>query len=322
MTNYTQELEQRIRNAISLGSPAPSGFIPVECPICKSDEKKGGFKFESNEIVYHCFKLKCDSSCSYEEGGYVSKRFRRLMSELGVEIPVEILYANNKFKQKMQEQLNENLYTEFYPKEIDSSLKNYPDNLFEIDLNEDGPLQDYVDRRNLPKNKTYFRSTDKRWRGRLIVPSYYNGKMVGLIGRTVYSNHTPKYMTVSNGNLVYFREGHITDPLYIVEGVMDSLMLPNSLACNSDNISKKTAYLIKNVNNVTLIPDRDNPKFLDSAKKYGWNLCVPSWHEKDLNSAACRYGMFIIAQKIHESTYTPDQLTKAEVDLKMWLLNE
>lgn len=316
--NHVQELENRIRMAVQLDSMAPSGFHPIHCPICQAKEKKGGFKFESNQIVYHCFRMKCDASCVYTEGEYVSKRFRKLMEEIGVEIPIETLYANKQSQSKIHTELNDELFEEFYPKEIKEATKYFPDNLIPLDAKKHPIAFQYLLDRRLPEHFDYYVSDDYRWVNRLIVPSYFNGKLTGLIGRDFSGSDRVKYMTCSEKNMVYFREGKITPTVYVFEGPLDAIHCPGGVALCSDSISKKTAYLLSKAKRVVFVAPRDNPKFVTFAKKYGWEVCIPEWGNKckDLNEAIQEYGIFVPFRRIHNTT--TNDYYEAELRMKLW----
>lgn len=315
--SHTNILENKIKSKLLLQYKNPSGFYPVRCPICNSKEKKGGFKFTPDQIVYNCFRASCNSSCVYEEGTYVSKKFRKLMNAIGVDIPVKTLYANRNAIQKVTKELDSELYEEFDPSAVSKNTKGYPKNLFPIQDNDyySKRFIKYINERCLPDGEYYY-STDKKWKDRLIIPSFFRGKIIGYIGRHLDNEHKPKYMTCAEEGLFLLKEQRITDTIIVVEGPMDALSIPFGVAVCGNNISKKHAYVLQQANRVILLPDRGEMSFLKTAKKYGWSVCVPPWEEKDVNSAVQKYGKFIVTRMIRDNVY--DNMMRAEVGLEMW----
>lgn len=310
-------LQNLIEQTVDLSERSPSGFHPIACPVCGSDEKKGGFRFDHDKIIYNCFRASCDASCVYEEGRYVSKRFRRLMDSINVQIPADIRMSGSP-KEKYQRLIDEDLYEEFDPQPITKDSEKYPEDLRRVDLSKHRTIREYVLKRRLPTHLEYYISNDFYWRDRLIIPCYFNRKLIGYIGRAMYPTRDYKYMKCEEGgSLMYFRDGRINNQIsYVFEGPMCAILFPGGVASNTSTINKKMAYLLSKSKEVVLVPDRDSDVFLGIARKYGWSLCVPTWNEKDANENAEVYGPYVTARIIRENIYT--NLNKAEIALKLW----
>ena len=89
----------------------------------------------------------------------------------------------------------------------------------------------------------------------------------------------------------------------------------NGIAVLQSTVSKKQAYFFRNKKPI-LLPDRKGSNFLEIAKKYNWNICIPNWNEKDANEVIQKYGKLVLAQKIKDGVQ--DSIHKAELLYKLW----
>jgi len=177
-------------------------------------------------------------------------------------------------------------------------------------LKETNPVCKWLDKRKIPENKRhllYYTTKFKKYINsvkpgefkddtndhlRIIIP-YKNekGKVVAMAGRALKNEH-PKYYMIKldeDAERIFGLERiDIKKPIFVVEGAIDSLFLPNSIAISG--ASYNTPFLETYKDKVIIIPDKEprNPevvKLLESVIKNGFKVAllpeVPG--ESDIN---------------------------------------
>jgi len=175
------------------------------------------------------------------------------------------------------------------------------------DLNEDHPVKDYVLKRKIPEqyfSKLYLcnkfmafvnkvkPNTFPHFKGehpRLIIPFYdSSGKVFAFQGRA-FGNEQPKYLTVKtdeNKQKVYGLERvNLQQPVYIVEGPIDSLFIDNCLAAGGADLTlqispEQVTYIFDNEPR-----NKEIVKRMNDVINEGYNIVI--WPEyiqlKDVN---------------------------------------
>jgi len=126
---------------------------------------------------------------------------------------------------------------------------------------------------------------------RLIIPfTNQHGKIVAISARA-FGDESPKYYTIKidpDAPKIFGLDKY--DPKkrgYVVEGALDSLFLPNSIAVAGSTLDVPEVWAMKS--NLTLVPDNEprNKEIVKQIKKYierGYSVCL--WGEtkgKDIN---------------------------------------
>jgi hypothetical protein len=184
------------------------------------------------------------------------------------------------------------------------------DGLTRLDmLDEDHPAVQYLINRQIPKDKwdlLYFCSKFKKYTNsvsfkftnedddhpRMIIPYFKpNGKCFAYQGRA-YGNEEPKYYTIkideTEEKIYGLDRVDYSKRIYVVEGPIDSLFLPNAVAVSGASFDTPT--IRKLLTNATIVMDNE-PRNKDIAKqlaKYidlGYNVCMlpDTLQEKDIN---------------------------------------
>jgi hypothetical protein len=173
---------------------------------------------------------------------------------------------------------------------------------------------EYVLSRGLdPMSDTFYWSPNPAFFDRLILPFWYNTKIVGYTARRI-TNNRPKYLSEQHPHFVFNLDAQ--DPLnryvLVTEGPFDALSI-NGVALLTNNIADQQARMINRLGKeVIVIPDQDMAGLavIKRAIEYGWSVAFPTWEPdvKDCADAVLRYGkLFVIVDVIktaerHEAT--------------------
>lgn len=313
MNNKFDQLITDIKASSGLDHQEATGFYAIYCPVCnKKTKKTGGFKFEDDKIVYNCFRGSCDASCVYTYGEYISKKFKHLMSCIGVTIPAELRVVRNSIQDQIKRELESSLYEKVSYKNISkpdgdmSSLIKQTDSVSKKWIK-------HFESRKVPIDDMFIIESGK-YRDNCFLPFYFYGKMIG--GQIITDKG---YIAHNDGNehVFYTPSGDLNfETVFVVEGAMDAKCFPQTFATLRHDISKEQAYHIRN-KRVIMIPDRSGGNsFHKQFHKYGWEMCVPPWKEKDLNAAVKKYGCLVVYRMIMDNVYKDK--VKAEAAFRMW----
>lgn len=241
----------------------------TKCPFCsdcqsKTNKKRGYFFAWKNEMWYHCH------NCSYSAkfGNFLKKLDPFLYEEYKVEL----------FKEKFGSTRKEEYKDPIVPKSVIAKQKqeiSKEDIFYSIcvplsDLPNDHPAVVYCLERKIPKfnfsRLYYIDNTEKLKKldpeldikfpeSRLVIPFFdKNKELFGLTCRAIKPTKL-RYLTVklSDKALVFGLDR--VDPtkiIYIVEGPLDSLFLPNSIAVTGTSFGK-VEQVMKDLN---IAPDQ------------------------------------------------------------------
>lgn len=303
------ELKLRITTSAGLGRSESTGFHSIACHVCNNSRKTGGWKFEHDKIVYHCFRASCGTSSVYEYGNPIPRRMRDIFRIIGVDVPPSLLMVKSSF-QKELENLDDRLYTKPRNKPV-----HMPAGTIEYDLYS-GPHKAFWDefmaRRMLPPDD-FIIADGGQYRGCLGV------KLRGLGGIYGYQFITKNGLYLKhfegNENILYVPSGRINNTVVLVEGTLDAKCFPNTVATLSSKVAPEQAYLLRG-KRVIMLPDRTGNGMIDQFHEYGWSISLPDWDANDLNEAVQKYGVIYSAKMIMNNLYE-DKL-KATTAYRLW----
>lgn len=293
------------------GKNTNNGWLQLNCPMCANKDqrqKKGGFKFEPDQIGYSCFRGSCDANTVYKLGEPIPRKFKELMSELGIKIPIELLASGRKRKTWKEEILDER-----FEKNVYKTLSFGSDVTDEIP---DGWIEYLAERRFIYYELDVRYAYKGDYKGSLIIPHYFFDKLIGW----TYITKDGKYITAngSSESMLFFPERIPPKRPIIVEGLPDAWCFPDTVATERSKVTEKQAYHLRNTSPIVL-PDRTGSRLYESAKTYGWDVCVPMWKEKDLNEAVINKGLLSVAHIIHNNVMKPS--AKTDILYKRWTYN-
>ncbi len=274
------------------------------CPVC-GDSKRNKYKArgwvypKDGKLLFHCFNCGITLSLakllkSIDPGLYDEFNKERIMAE------VEGKQEHQEFVEKMKT-----------PKFIsDSPLKK----LSKISqLNADHPAKKYIISRKIPNfyhSQLFFAPkfcewvntiipdkfdlTTKKDEARIIIPFIDENKnLFGLQGRSLNPDDKVRYITIMIGEhaKVYgLNNLKRNDRIYITEGPIDSMFLPNALAMAGGDFINDLNALNLNRGITTVVYDneprnKDTIKRIEKTIDHGYSVCIWPDHlpYKDIN---------------------------------------
>jgi hypothetical protein len=307
------QLEDDIKNAVTFNKISATGFHSLKCPVCGDKKERAGFQFSDEKIVYNCFRGSCDAPCEYVYGEYMSNRFKHLMEVIGVQLDLKVTIENKKKKVDIKSKINTDIYEKHSYKTI-RPFRSFDDYV----PDKQWWFREFLKDRHADFHRKLYIGTAEPHKNQLIIPFFYETHLIGWQGLSVNSNGSTFYQTSSdNTDLIFInnQRGEVVQNPIIVEGIMDAVVIPNAIATLGNKVSKKQAWFLRNSSPI-LLPDRKDSKFIETAKRYGWKLSIPSWKEKDVNAVVQRYGKLVAAKMIHDGIQK--NMMTAETKYKMW----
>jgi transcription elongation factor Elf1 len=274
------------------------------CPVCgdsaKNKLKARGFIYrKGNDLFVKCYNcgygtnlgnlIKYVDSTLYDE--YVLERYKGGASKHNAHKDVASILPPESPKQELL---------------MDDVL----DELTRLDmLDEEHPAVQYLIKRQIPKDKwdlLYFCTKFKKYTNsvsfkftneeddhpRMIIPYFKpSGKCFAYQGRA-YGSEEPKYYTIkideTEEKIYGLDRVDYSKRIYVVEGPIDSLFLPNAVAVSGASFDTPT--IRKLLTNATIVMDneprnKDIVKQLDKYINLGYNVCMfpDTLQEKDIN---------------------------------------
>jgi DNA primase len=171
---------------------------------------------------------------------------------------------------------------------------------------------EYMALRNLNTDDTnYYWSPSLGYRDRLIIPFYYDGRIVGWTGRSVNPDKKPKYLTEVQPGYVYGLDEQSYNKVFaiVVEGQIDAIHIDGCALGGSEISDQQVMLLNKLQKQIIVVPDRDKAgsKLVERAIELGWSVAMPDWDSDitDVGDAVDKYGrlytLYSIANTAEES---------------------
>ena len=333
-------IQQAVFQLLPMGNrkSEQTGWISFNAVCCTHngetpDRKgRGGVKTDTRGgISYHCFN--CGYVTGFTPGWHLGFKFRKLLSWLGADdltirhlvisaIRLKELVAPEELEKTPEEEI------EFDQRELPAgsmSLTSWMTRVIEDNTCLIPPQLasgiEYVNTRSIDSNKYEFYFTDNKsynLHRRIIIPYYYEGKLVGNSARALDDNVKPKYWSNHPSNYVFNLDKQDADWKFVivVEGPFDAMSI-DGVSIQGSEISDTQAELIDRLQReVIVVPDTDRAgrKLVDRAIELGWTVSYPLWHEtcKDLNEAVVKYGKLFVLKSIIEARET----SRLKIELK------
>ena len=307
----------------------PSGWLAFDAPCCihngetRDTKQRAGIIQEGEGISYHCFN--CGFKASWQPGRNFSHKMRRLMQWMGA--PDDII--NKVALDVMRE--NEGVEA----KERIAQLPTFdsvplPEDAVKItditDFNKYSmAVLEYMASRSLNVDDTdYYWSPSLGYRDRLIIPFYYEGRIVGWTGRSVVPDKKPKYLTEVQPGYVYGLDDQGYNKVFAIvcEGQIDAIHI-EGCALGGSEISDQQAMLLNRLQKqIIVVPDRDKAgsKLVERAIELGYSVSMPEWDNdiNDIGDAVAKYGRLYTLHSIAISAN--DSALKIRLRAKKWFI--
>ena len=258
----------------------------------------------SEGVVYNCFN--CKYTASWQPGRNISEKFKSLCRWLGAnddqikELVFEALktestdYEPDHFVEKVK-------FTEKELPEGAMSINEWVNSAYLPDISADiGPVIDYVYSRGFNAlSEHFYWSPAPGYIDRVLLPYYYEGKIVGSTARKVREGK-PKYLSDQHPFFVFNVDEQ--DPknkyVFVVEGQFDAYAI-GGVGLLTNEIAQQQAHIINQLGKeVIVIPDQDKAglMLIKQAIEYGWSVAFPTWDDdvKDVADAVQRYGRLFV----------------------------
>jgi hypothetical protein len=280
----------------------PSGWLSFNAPCCHHNghtaDTRGRGGLISNPdggVSYHCFN--CGFKASWQPGRNFSHKLRKLLQWMGApddiinKVALEVMRENEGVEAKTQIAQLPTFNTVPLPDDAIKITDITDFNKFSM------AVLEYMASRNLNVDDTdYYWSPSLGYRDRLIIPFYYEGRIVGWTGRSVVPDKKPKYLTEVQPGFVYGLDDQGYNKVFAIvcEGQIDALHV-EGCALGGSEISDQQAMLLNRLQKqIIVVPDRDKAgsKLVERAIELGWSVAMPEWAEdiNDIGDAVQRYG--------------------------------
>ena len=304
----------------------PSGWTSFNAPCCihngetRDTKLRGGIIQEGDGISYHCFN--CGYKASWQPGRNLSHKMRKFLQWIGT--PDDVI--NKVALDVMRE--NEGVEARGVTTQLPTfNTVPLPEDAVKIaDAVDPGPhllkVLEYMASRNLSLDDIdYYWTPSLAYRDRLIVPFYYEGRIVGWTARKIKAGQ-PKYLSEQQPGFVFNLDEQRYNKVFCIvcEGPIDALHI-EGVALLGSEIKDQQAMLINKLNkDVIVCPDRDDAgkKLVEQAIDLGWGVSMPDWSPEinDIGDAVARYGRLYTLHSI--ATCVETSPLKIRLKAKKW----
>lgn len=275
-------------------------------------------------VSYHCFN--CGFKTSWQPGRNLSYKMRRLLEWMNApdsvinKLTLDVMRENEGI-----EAINSLRGLPTMPKFNTVPL---PDDAVKIvDLTDfdryNMNVLEYMAQRHLNVDDTdYYWSPSLAYRDRLIVPFYYEGRIVGWTARTVVSDKNPRYLMESQPGFVYGLDEQHHSKIFciVVEGPIDAIHIEGCALCGSDINDSQALLLDRLGKQIIVVPDRDRNgrNLAEQAIERGWSVSLPDWPQdcKDVSDVVNKYGRLYALHSIVSAA--EESPLKIRIRMKRW----
>lgn len=298
-TKYASILGSRLRNF----KQKKDYLWNYSCPVC-GDSKRN--KLKARGYIY---RAKADLFCKCHNCGY-GTNIGNLIKY--VDPTLYDQYVMERYKGNATRYNDHKEIEEVFPVEtkLEIPKETFLSSLTRLDmLDDDHPAVQYLINRNIPQDKwdlLYFAPRFKKFTNeikftfmkedddhpRMIIPYFDDEGEVFAYSARAYGKEEPKYYTIkideSKEKIYGLDRLDKSKHVYVVEGQIDSLFLPNCIAVSGASFDLPTIQNIKE--NATIVMDNEprSKEITDQLEKYidsGFSVCMfpDTIKQKDIN---------------------------------------
>lgn len=304
----------------------PSGWISFNAICCHhngtgADTRQRGGLMLNEGVSYHCFN--CGFKASWQPGRTISIKFKKLLQWLNVSDTDINRCMLDALRRK--EGIEHTGLKSSIPTFIDKALPRGAEPIFSY-LDEPPPdlipvLEYLLSRKLYLEDYPFHWSEEIGFNNRLIIPFYYQGKIVGYTARKI-TEGKPKYISEQQPGYVFNLDNQSDDRKFIiaVEGPIDAICIDGVALTSAEIGEGQRALLNKTQKQIIVLPDRDQAgiKLAEQALEFGWGVSFPEWADgiKDVNDAVKKYGRLYTLWSIVSSAETTP--LKIQLRMKKW----
>ena len=304
----------------------PSGWTSFNAPCCVHNNEnadtrgRGGVIYEGDLVSYHCFN--CGFKASWQPGRNLSYKFKKLLEWLNTpdaditKLALDVMRENEGVEVQQHRVEMPTFGTVHLPEDSVriSDIENFDKHSTSV--------VEYMAARNLNLDDTdYYWSPQLGYRDRIIIPFYYEGRIVGYTARTV-GESKPKYLTDSQPGFVYGLDEQREKKTFtlVCEGPIDALHIEGCALTGSDIGDAQALLLNKLGKDIYVVPDRDKAgsKLVEQAIDRGWGVSLPDWDTdiNDIGECVQRHGRLYTLYNIVAAAETSP--LKIRLKAKKW----
>ena len=306
----------------------PSGWLSFNAPCChhngNSADTRGRGGMISNPdggISYHCFN--CGFKASWQPGRQFSHKLRKLLQWMGApddiinKVALDVMRENEGVEAKERIAVLPTFNTVPLPEDAVKITDITDFSKYSL------AILEYMAARHLNLDDTdYYWSPSLGYRDRLIIPFYFEGRVVGWTARSITPDKKPKYLTEVQPGFVYGLDDQRYTKLFAIvcEGQIDAIHV-EGCALGGSEISDQQAMMLKRLQkDIIVVPDRDTAgkKLVERAIELGFSVSMPEWHHdiNDIGDAVDKYGRLYTLHSI--ATSATDSALKTRLRAKKW----
>jgi len=309
----------------------PSGWTSFNAPCCVHNNEnadtrgRGGVIYEGDLVSYHCFN--CGFKASWQPGRNLSYKFKKLLEWLNApdaditKLALDVMRENEGVEVQKHRVEMPTFGTVHLPEGAEPLSKHQWAEAGHLDENIVKVFQ-YMLERNLSIEDTeYYWSPKLGYRDRIIIPFYYEGRIVGYTARTI-GESKPKYLTDSQPGFVFNLDEQRPDKVFTIlcEGPIDALHVEGCALTGSDIGDAQALLLNKLGKDIYVVPDRDKAgsKLVEQAIDRGWGVSLPDWDAdiNDISDCVARHGRLYTLYSIASAAETSP--LKIRLKAKKW----
>ena len=306
--------------------PISTGWLTGKCQLCNDYKERAGFKFEDGKVIYNCWN--CSTASVYEEtSGKMSKTFRRILRAYGfdddeINAVIYTPFFNKKETESKTITLAKLTAVNTHTPTIELPPKTFPLGHSKF-IEYQQKLVNYLVTRRVDLSKyEFFFSLEERFKDRIIIPFYRNGKLTYWQARSIDPNEKKRYdnAPVSRDAVIFNHDqlhSYSRLPLFVTEGVFDAMMVDGIAILGSKLNAAKAELLAKTKRRLVFVIDKDrNGRSLaEDVLERGYDIAFAPDGADDLNKSVQRFGLTWTIYELMKSI--PKDNAAANLAIKM-----
>jgi hypothetical protein len=260
---------------------------------------RGSLRVVDDICQYRCFN--CKYKANWRTGWKLSTKLENLFSWSGMGLDEQRELKFKIWKLSLQFESDPTLISEYIPN-INFSYKEEPlptgAKPFSYWLKEENfnpnfvPVAEYVANRgdDIYDSYDYYWTPDSKYSDRVIIPFFWDNKIVGYTGRLV-KNIPGKNRYDNKMPLDYIFNTQVIEPedqyIFVCEGVFDAIAIGGISPLGDKMTKNQIAWINQFRKDVIVMCDRENNggDLVEIAISNGWYVCFPIWGNDRSNSS-------------------------------------